>query len=71
MHHPFRDALAVEVLQLLDQVEVLQQQRAARAGAERVLVVGDRNPGGGGQRWFGGSLFGGNVASIENRYSPS
>ncbi len=49
MDHALGSALAVEVLQLFDQVEVLQQQRAARAGAEGILVVGDRNTGSGGE----------------------
>jgi hypothetical protein len=47
--HAFRNALAVEMLELFDQVEVLQKKRAARAGADRVLVVCDRNPGRGGE----------------------
>jgi len=34
MCHTLRDALTVEVLQLLDQMEVLQQQRAAGPGGE-------------------------------------
>jgi len=42
MHHALGDAFAVEVLQLLDQVEILDQDGAARAGGLRVLVVGDR-----------------------------
>jgi hypothetical protein len=47
--HSLRDALAVEVRQLLDQVEVFEQQRAARASGQRVLVVGDGHSVGGGQ----------------------
>jgi len=42
VHHPLGNALAIEVLQLLDQLEVLQQQWPAAAGAPAVLVVGDR-----------------------------
>ncbi len=49
VHHALGDALAVQVRQLLDQLEVLQQQRAARAGGQRVLVVGDGRAGGGGE----------------------
>ena len=49
VHHALGNALAVEVLQFLDQVKVLQQQQTAWPGAERVLVVDDRNAGGGGQ----------------------
>jgi hypothetical protein len=48
VHHALGNALAVEVLQLFDQVEVLEQQRAARTGADGVLVFRDRNAGGGG-----------------------
>ena len=40
---PLGDALVVEVEDLLAEVEVLQQGRAAGAGPERVLVVGDGN----------------------------
>src|SRR5690606_39535193 len=39
MHHPLRDALAIEVGQLLEQPDVLQQDRAAPTGRHRVLVV--------------------------------
>ena len=46
------DALAVEARELLDQVLVLQQRRAARAGGLRVLVVGDGRATLGGQRRF-------------------
>ena len=37
------DALVVEMDDLLAEDEVLQQDRAARAGLQRVLVVGDRD----------------------------
>ena len=43
VHDPLRDALVVEVEDLLAEVEVLEQRRSAFAGTERVLVVGDRN----------------------------
>jgi hypothetical protein len=49
MHHAFRDALAIEVLELLDQMDVLQQHRSAAAGSERVLVVGDGGSRSGGE----------------------
>ena len=42
MHDPLRDALVVEVGDLLPEVEVLQQRRSAVAGLER--VVGVRQP---------------------------
>ena len=41
--HAVGDALADEVGQLLDQVGVLQQDGAAGAGRERVLIAGDRD----------------------------
>ena len=50
VHHALGNALAVEVLQLLDEVEILQQDRPARAGGDRVLVVGDGDAGSGGKR---------------------
>ena len=43
VHDALGDALAVQVRKLLDQVEILQQHRAARAGGERILIVGDGN----------------------------
>ena len=48
------DALAVEVRELLEEVPVLHQQRAARAGGEGILVVGDGGAGAG--RENGGCL---------------
>ena len=42
--HPLGDPLVVEVEDLLAEVEVLEQRRAALAHAQRVLVVGDRHP---------------------------
>jgi len=41
--------LTIEVLQLLDEVEVLQEDGAVRAGRHRVLVVGDGDARGRGQ----------------------
>src|ERR1700694_2896866 len=49
VHRTFRNALAVLVCELLKQWVVLQQQWAAGAGAERILVVGNQIAGGGGQ----------------------
>ena len=43
MDDPFRDALVVEVEDLLAQHEVFQQHRPARPGLEAVLVVADRH----------------------------
>jgi hypothetical protein len=43
MHDALGDALVVEVGDLLAQDEVFQQRRAAQAGLQRVLVVGDRH----------------------------
>ena len=43
------NALVVEVGDLLAEDEVLEQRRPARAGAQRVLVVGDRRALVGGQ----------------------
>src|SRR5258705_10037329 len=37
VHHSLWDALAIEMLELLDEVEVLQQQWSARTGGDRVL----------------------------------
>ncbi len=44
------DALAVEMRELLDEMEILQQDRSARPGGQAVLIVGDRRTGTGGQR---------------------
>ena len=49
MHDPLGDALAVEMRVLFEELTILQQQRPARAGGQAVLVVGDRDAGGGGQ----------------------
>ena len=53
VHDPLGDALVVEVEDLLAEVEVVEQRRAALAGAQRVLVVGDRDALLGGQRHAG------------------
>ncbi|MNI69487.1 hypothetical protein D3C73_1252350 [compost metagenome] len=42
VHHPLWNAFAVEALQLLQQVGVLQQHRAVGAGRLRILVVTNR-----------------------------
>ncbi|MNF77545.1 hypothetical protein D3C84_596950 [compost metagenome] len=52
MHTAFRDVFAVEVGELLDQVKVVEQQRATRAGRAGILVVGDRSATGGGKRFI-------------------
>ena len=49
VHHPLGDALVVEVGDLLAQVVVLEQGRAARPGLERVVGVAQLHAGGGGQ----------------------
>ena len=43
VHDALGDALVVEVEDLLAEVEVLEQRRAALADPQRVLVVGDRH----------------------------
>ena len=53
MHHALGNTLPVEVCVLLEKLPVLNQQRAARAGGQAVLVVADRNAGAGGE---GGSV---------------
>ncbi|MCW0414557.1 hypothetical protein NB689_000311 [Xanthomonas sacchari] len=50
VHDAFGNALVIEVGDLFAQDEVFQQRRPARGGAQRVLVVGDRNALVGGQR---------------------
>jgi hypothetical protein len=49
MHHPFRDVLVIEVGDLLAQVKVLEQRRAAVPGLQRVVGVRQAEPLGGGQ----------------------
>ncbi|MNC40229.1 hypothetical protein D3C75_889240 [compost metagenome] len=49
MNATLRNVLAVEVGELLDQVEVVEQQRAARAGGTGILVVCYRCTAGGGE----------------------
>ena len=49
MHAPLGDHLAVEVGELLQEPDVPQQLRAARAGGHHVLVVDDRTAGVGGE----------------------
>ena len=43
VHDPLGDALVVEVEELLPEVEVLEQAGSTLAGAQRALVVGDRD----------------------------
>ena len=42
VHGALRNALAVLMRELFEQMEVLEQHRAARAGGQRILVIGDR-----------------------------
>jgi hypothetical protein len=42
MDHALRDALVVEVEDLFPEMEVLERGRAAPAGLQGILVVGDR-----------------------------
>ena len=44
VHDALRDALVVEVGDLLAKDEVFQQRRPTRPGAQRVLIVDDRDP---------------------------
>ena len=55
VHDALGDALVVEVEDLLAEVEVLQQRRAALADLQRVLVVGDRHALRGGQLGLAGA----------------
>ena len=50
MHDALRNPLVVEVGDLFPEHEVFKQCRATRKGAQRVLVVGNRNSLGGGER---------------------
>ena len=52
MHAPLGDDLAVEVGELLEEPDILQQQRAARTGGHAVLVVRDGRSRRGSQ-WLG------------------
>ena len=49
MHHPLRDALVIEVGDLLPQVEVFEQRGAAVSGLQRVVSVRQAEPLGGGE----------------------
>ena len=49
VHTPLRDHLAAEVGELLQEPDILQQLRAARACGHRILVVDDGRAGVGGQ----------------------
>ena len=49
VHHALRDALAVEMLHLLQKLHVLHEQRAARPRGQGILVIGDGRAVGGGQ----------------------
>ncbi|MNQ94856.1 hypothetical protein D3C85_1103940 [compost metagenome] len=52
VHTTLRDVFTVEVGKLLDQVKVVEQQRATRAGGTGILVIGDRSATGGGKRFI-------------------
>ena len=52
MDDAFRHAFAVERRHLLEQLIILHQQGAARAGGQRILIVADRVALGGGQLLF-------------------
>ena len=52
MHAPLGDDFAVEVGQLFEQPDILQQDGATWSGSHRVLVVGHRGAGGGGQTFL-------------------
>ena len=49
MHDPLGNALMVEVEDLLAEMEIFEQRRAARADLERILIVRHRPALGGGQ----------------------
>ncbi|MCY1179583.1 hypothetical protein D9M73_199900 [compost metagenome] len=57
MDATLRNVLAIEMGELLDQVEVVEQQRTARAGGAGVLVVGYRCTAGGGENLAHGLSF--------------
>ncbi|MNN24768.1 hypothetical protein D3C81_1382100 [compost metagenome] len=52
VHTTLRDVFTVEVSKLLDQVKVVEQQRASRACRTGILVIGDRSATGGGKRFI-------------------
>ena len=43
MNDAFRDPLVIEVKYFLPKDEILEQRRAASAGLERILIVGNRD----------------------------
>jgi hypothetical protein len=53
VHGPLGNALAVEMNVIFKRLPVLHQEQPARAGGHAVLIVADRDPGGG---RLGGSL---------------
>jgi hypothetical protein len=61
-----RDALPVEVGHMLEQVEVLQHERAVRTDGERVLLARHRDPGVGRRRWSSGLLLGHSIPFVES-----
>jgi hypothetical protein len=50
VHDALRYALAVEMLNLLDHVVIVQGDRASRADGQRILITRSQNPGVGGRR---------------------
>jgi hypothetical protein len=54
VHDPFRDALVVEVEDLLAEVEILERGGTAFTDAQGVLVVGDGNTVASGERGMRG-----------------
>ena len=67
MHHALRDALAVLMGELLEQQVILDEQRAARARGDAVLVVGDRGTGRAGQCLTDGFICHENLALLPLR----
>lgn len=67
VHDALGDALAVEMGVLLEKLPILHQQRPARAGGQAVLVVADRDAGGGGQ---GRRRHAGGLAVLRHLGSP-
>ncbi|MNV89093.1 hypothetical protein D3C71_1833600 [compost metagenome] len=51
MHTALGDVFTVEMGKLLDQMKVVEQQRATRASRTGILVIGNRSATGGGKRF--------------------
>jgi hypothetical protein len=52
VHHVLRDPFAIEMGVLFEELPVLHQERATRAGDQAILIVTDRDAGGGRQGGF-------------------